>query len=280
MSFEYYISLPSCKIQNRREPMEFMRRVKTYGRGESVRERLPQMLEQTGKTVDEQMINVPFPIQTLLGPKTEISVTELMETSDNIKRKASPLCRMCEANPREHEFGCYGSIHYPLSEAGEVWAMDHFTANEMGYLVHHIGSSGVTGEVLDSSRGPMTQQPPFPLALAPQSPSRMAGETKVTFSMIWDYLLACAPELHPQTMFELCREFRAVEVNDLDAIMLGSMGMFGDSEKLDEMKSNLKRAEFRHLPNPDDDQTVAEFKSFLRTCWTAYINDLAVFIDG
>lgn len=283
MGLDFFTRI-DCEIQRGRDSMDFIHRAKVGEYAEVITHMVQNEPDPEARERMTASISMPFPVPMLTGSRAELSYDELMEAWSRIDAKSAPHCRDCPLNYKKRSLGCAGALSYPFSEAFEFWLLERFdpaskTVNAPdveGYLLFHIKDARIDGRRLDSSRGnhydPANGN--IPLVIAPRPAEKWFGKDRITSSMLIEYLLGCAPILHPQTAFALVDELGAIEA-PLDA-RLGVMMEAMTGKSFDQ----FEKTRFTLESSPSDDRSVSQFKRFLYVCFLSLKHRAKLFIDG
>lgn len=282
MGFEYFPRM-GCGVQDPGSDSDFRIRAKTRSMLQSFSE-----MKQSGERnfTPETKVHIPFSI----GPNPSaipslIQLKDLVAFWQSIEAPARPICAGCPANLKGGALGCYAAITYPISAQGEAWLLNQFNpvGGDGGYVPHHIKYGKITGELVDSSRGGLLESPkPFV--------KHIGDEAKgYTSSQLMHFIFACCPEAIPQTLFGLCADFGAIQItegqSDEVTMLLLMYQLTGGRNSEEETSGEWKRRLGETIPfqmklDPTEDRSIFKFKEFFLACWTAFICDASLVVDG
>lgn len=286
MGLEYFIEL-DCAIQGPREAVEFMHRAKIG----SIVQAFDLVMDDQGISDEEResrTLDLPHPVMTLLGRKTEFKYPELRAEWQRIEKKSKPHCSDCPVRFRNRALGCYGAIAYPISHEAEQWLIDRFnphlhSGDELdSYIAHHIVASGVTGQSLDEDRvEPGEGGASIFLPGGPARKKLTPDGQSFTSSQIFEYILRCQPYMAPQTLLALCTDFGAIDLPPADALLLNVAAGVEDMFGSDQMKApDVSQVKFIFEEVPGEDRGIDHFKGFFKACWIAFLQRSRMYIDG
>lgn len=283
MGFDYFPRV-NCEIQAPRSDFEFIQRAKIQVHAGGAVEIINEKPEAEREAALQDKIRLSYPIQTLLGSRTELTLAELIETWERIARKSMPLCEKCPLNADGTPLGCWGCFNYPISQAGEEWLMDRFQPPRDSYLAARIKDSGVTGERLDKARiepDPKRDGAKFSVFMPPGPVEKSVEGERITSSMILEYLIDCRPSLDSPTMLGLLWDFNATDMESSDYLVLLTHFMlgrqFGASSPINMV---FDKVNFTMDLAPSHDRFIIQFKFFLKACYTALKNECRLAVDG
>lgn len=255
MAIEYYGSFP-CKVRKSVSDQELLRMERARSRAQTALQRLASMPGHE----DNSQANLTVKI-VVLGREGE-QVTQA--SIDDLLREAAPLdelavsCTGCPANIRHADFGCGGSIHYPISARAEDWLLARLPEDlqsAAGMLLTHAATEfGFDGAVIDAVRDRRDFY--AARAAAVREWERAPREKlRVTSSQILQMTFA-AGSLQPAHA-------------KLVALFLGFLNDHGfPSEDPD------------NRPLPEDDPTITELKHFFACAALAGACDVPMMIDA
>lgn len=202
-------------------------------------------------------------------------------------------CENCPANADSQPFGCYGAVHYPISDAGEQWLMDNFrgSAEDMGTLLQHlIEINEIDGSGIAEARHRVSADPKNPgivkrRAAILKTYTDEDGQSKTLSSdQLIDVLLALREWDNP-TMVAVLKDFGAVDQDKAEArisgqAVLGFIEGLGMGQEEGEETSNDLGDFLIEIDDGEEDSTVLEFKRFLHAIYVAHGIGEELLTDG
>ncbi|MCB6182043.1 hypothetical protein LIN78_00540 [Leeia sp. TBRC 13508] len=257
MTIAYYGSFP-CKVREAVSNEDLLRMENAKSRG-------LHTLNLMRNNPTEETRNKPeseWSFLMAVGEPGNYTVVE-MKISDCLA-EAAPLeelakhCTNCKWNVRSTDFGCGGSIHYPISQKAEEWLVSKLPSDlntKRGLkLLKALSDFHYDGVEVDESRkrGALFESAS---SVKRHWPRFKVWKRTITSSQIFHMLftLGDLPPSHTK----------------LSAYFLGV---------LDENEENID--DLSNTPHEDDDQTIFELKQFFSIAALASKNSTSVFIDA
>ena len=255
MAIDYYGSFP-CKVRKSVSDQELLRMERARSRAQTALQRLANMPGHEGNPEPDLTVKI-----VVLGREgqqvTQASVNDLL-------REAAPLdelavsCAGCPANIRQTDFGCGGSIHYPISARAEDWLLERLPddlKSAAGTLLTHATTEfGFDGAVIDAVRNRRDFYA-AEVAAVREWNSAPAGKLRITSSQILQMTFAVG-------------SLQAAHAK-LVALFLGFLNDHGFPSEDPENR-----------PLPDDDPSIAELKHFFACAALAGACDVSMMIDA
>ncbi|MGG6898164.1 hypothetical protein [Rhizobium sp. BR 315] len=152
MALEYFIQFP-CKVREQVAQEDLLAMLKAQGRYQAIVD-VQQKSMPEGKNIGDSKI-----VLIQRGPngdeKVEVKLSELAGQAAPLKQLAT-ICENCPANLRQAEFGCGGTLHYPISLRAEEWLIsrlpDDLTSNQGKMLLAALKDFNFDGAPIDRLR--------------------------------------------------------------------------------------------------------------------------------
>lgn len=189
----------------------------------------------------------------------------------------APDCAQCPANILEENFGCYGSLRYPIAARSEQWLLDRLEPPDRPgglLLLRAIADLGYTGEPLPRLRAGGL----FELGESPErvlDPAR-PDETRVRADQIWHALLAVGPELQPDHCMMILTWIGALS---LDGKVPTAPEHLQALVQLDTPQRRLDRTD-AELGPPDQGPEVQVMRRLFVACYLSWLHGVPLLIDA
>ncbi|MCL2340824.1 MAG: hypothetical protein FWC49_03860 [Proteobacteria bacterium] len=256
MAIDYYGLFP-CKVRESISDADLLRMEKARNRANAVLE-ITRKNPQADKSKPESEWTFKTVVLGPDGPQaTEMRVADLLAESAPLGSLAAN-CVNCPSNIRSSDFGCGGTVHYPITALGENWLVSRLPADlntPAGQLLTRaIADFGYNGAAVDAARGRKeiyeTDKP---------AERKWGGffskKTKITSSQIMQMAFLVG-NLQP-THAKLIAYF---------------LGFLNDDFSISNNPINR--------PQPDDDSSIIEMKIFFSVAALAGISNVSVLIDA
>lgn len=255
MAVDYYVLFP-CEVRKQVSDAELLNMEKAKNRAELIVQTLRDNPgEHQNKPEAEWSVTM-----VQVGPngseEVEIRVGDLLAEAAPLERLAVH-CKDCPANLQKRDFGCGAAIHYPITRQAEQWMLsrlpDDLNALPGQILLRAIHDFGFDGSSIDAARSRDD------LYEAKSPPVRKWGgffsRKRITSSQLL------------QMMFDV-GNFQPAHAKML-AMFLGYVDETG----------NLSYSPVNY-PQPNDDPSMAQLKTFFALTAFAGANGFEVLVDA
>jgi hypothetical protein len=220
-------------------------------------EMMIRMFRQNGDSRPPSEMGYEFTRTTPLGDEeTElIVVQDVLDRVEELNVRAHH-CRNCPANRRGQPYGCTGFIQYPLSGVGEAWLLNQLP-NPQNALVWLLLKQGIDNFMYDGQDIADLRRKGDTYFEDRKSPVRKLGEFDVNSNQVFEMTFTVG-DINPNHAGVLLLFFNAID-RDLEADAIMSIG-----------QASYEQFPFQLNPEPNDDKTIMELKSFLNALYVAW----------
>jgi hypothetical protein len=265
MAIDYVIDY-ACQPKDVLSTEGIMERLKGRERAETI----IRMFRRNGDDRPPSQMGFEFTRSTPEGTEENrvVVVQDLLDQAAELEPLAS-FCDGCPANVRERPFGCMSFIQYPISAAAEAWLLNRLPVPDET-LVWLLLKQGVEEFNYDGESIKPMREANDTFFEVPVPAKRRLGELSVDANQVFETMFGVG-NINPNHAALMLLFFKAIP-RDLEANEIMQITPAASDA--------IQRHPFLLKADPNDDESISEFKRFFYALYTAWRLNVRMIIDA